>query len=285
MDFLQVGFGLMIGFCAGILSALFGVGGAVISTPGIRALGASPIQAVGSTIPAIFPAAVTGSIRYAREHLIDWRIALTCGFAGAAFAVGGSFVAHWVDARWLMVATAALLAWSGISTILQTQKTPVGDPSNGGEASEGVVLDETSAVSVSAVSVSAVSVSTVSLIIVGSVAGFVAGLLGVGGGIIMMPAFTSILKIPIKVAIASSLVAVAVFSIPALASHSLLGHINWSLALALVAGSVPGAMLGSRITVRASDSTMRYLMGGFFCVIAIVYGARELIGIFGWGSS
>ena len=52
-DALTIGLGLL----TGIMSGLFGVGGAVISTPGIRALGATPLLAVGTTLPSIIPGA------------------------------------------------------------------------------------------------------------------------------------------------------------------------------------------------------------------------------------
>ena len=48
---------LIAGFFTGVLSGMFGVGGAVISTPAILALGATPLQAVGSTLPSIIPGA------------------------------------------------------------------------------------------------------------------------------------------------------------------------------------------------------------------------------------
>ena len=43
---------VLVGVLTGILSGMFGVGGAVISTPAVRALGATPLQAVGSTLPS-----------------------------------------------------------------------------------------------------------------------------------------------------------------------------------------------------------------------------------------
>ena len=115
------------------------------------------------------------------------------------------------------------------------------------------------------------------LVVVGAGSGFVAGLLGVGGGVVMVPVFTRMLRIPVKEAIASSLVAVAIFSIPALVTHALLGHINWAFALLLMVGTVPGAQIGSRITVGASDKTVRTMAGVFFVVLAIVYGTSEIL--------
>src|SRR5690606_32866997 len=96
-----------------------------ITTPGIRALGAAPILAVGSTIPAILPGALTGTWRFTRAGLVDWRIGLTCGTAGSAAAVGGAAVSDVVDARWLMVLTAGILAWSGVVVIRRARRAPV----------------------------------------------------------------------------------------------------------------------------------------------------------------
>jgi uncharacterized membrane protein YfcA len=242
---------LLVGFAAGVLSGMFGVGGAVLTTPGIRALGTTPIQAVGSTIPAILPGALTGTWRYTREGLVDWRIGLICGGAGAAFAVAGAQTSGLVDGRWLMVLTAALLAVSGFRVM----------------RSDAEQSDESTRVP---------DLAATTLTLTGAGAGFLAGLLGVGGGVLLMPVFTSVLRIPVKVAVASSLVAVAIFSVPALASHWLQGNIHWPVALLLTAGTVPGAAIGSRITVASSERSVRRWLGTFFMVIAALYGALEL---------
>ena len=66
---------LGVGFVTGMLSGMFGIGGAVVSTPAIRALGATALQAIGSTLPSILPSSASGSVRYRREHLILPRVA------------------------------------------------------------------------------------------------------------------------------------------------------------------------------------------------------------------
>lgn len=251
---------VLVGVASGVLSGMFGVGGAVITTPGVRVLGATPIEAVGSTIPAILPSAASGTLRYARAGLVDWRVGLVCGAAGAALAVLGALVADVVDAHYLMLVTAALLGWSGVSLVRDATAPPAvaaDEPPTTGAAAPGTGL----------------------LAAVGAAAGFVAGLLGVGGGIVMMPVFTKVLRLPIKVAVASSLVAVAIFSIPALVAHTLLGHINWTYALLLVAGVIPGAQLGARVTVGSSERTVRRLAGGFFVAMAVLYGGGELVSL------
>ena len=115
----------------------------------------------------------------------------------------------------------------------------------------------------------------------GAVAGFVAGILGVGGGIVLLPAFTTVLRMPVRRAVAASLVAVALFSVPALATHAINGNIDWLLAVPLMVGVVPGARAGSRFTVGASDRTVRLVFGVFIGAVAVVYGLAEVAGLRG----
>src|SRR5438552_6689699 len=94
---------LVLGLLTGIMSAAFGVGGATISTPGIRALGASAFVAVGTTLPAILPSAVSGALRYVRKQLIDWHVVWLTAPIGMAAAVLGSLTSHVVpgNGHWL----------------------------------------------------------------------------------------------------------------------------------------------------------------------------------------
>ena len=273
----------LVGVGAGILSALLGVGGAVVTTPAIRVLGATPILAVGSTVPAILPAAISGTWRYAKAGLVDWRAALGLGISGAVFAVGGAMTSSLIDGRILMLLTAVLMFWSGISVVRGGRSSadpspdPSADPSAASEASPDSALPAPEA------SPAAAPVPKHSLPVIGSLgaaSGFVAGLLGVGGGIIMVPVLTGPLKIPMKSAVASSLVAVAIFSIPALITHIILGHVDWGFALPLMLGVIPGAQIGARITIGSSDRLIRLLFGALIIVLALVYGISEALTFF-----
>jgi uncharacterized membrane protein YfcA len=252
---------LAVGVLAGMLSALLGIGGAVVTTPAVRVLGATPIEAVGSTVPAILPGAISGAVRYARAGLVDWTLATGLGISGAVFALAGAGVSSLVDGRLLMVLTAALMLWSGISVLRGADPAPVEadvvTPTPDGPRPMGKVV------------------------LVGAGSGFVAGLLGVGGGIIMVPAMAGPLGIPMKKAVASSLVAVAIFSVPALVAHMALGHVDWTYALPLMLGVVPGAQLGARMTIGASERTLRRAFGLLVVVLAVAYGATELSALLG----
>lgn len=246
-----------VGVVSGVLAGMLGVGGAVVSTPAVRLLGATPIEAVGTTVPAILPGAVVGVWRYHRAGMVDWRVGLWCGAAGSLAAVLGALIAESLaEPRWLMVATAGLMAVSGWSV------------ARGGR--HGVPAEELGTPVVPALGW---------LVAVGAVAGLVAGLLGVGGGIVLLPAFTSLLGLSVRRAVPASLVAVAIFSVPALTTHALNGNIDWALAAPLMVGVLPGARLGSRLTVAASERTVRLAFGVVIGVLAVVYGVTELAGL------
>jgi uncharacterized membrane protein YfcA len=156
------------------------------------------------------------------------------------------------------------MLWSGLTVILKL-RTPALNPSGMEE-----VLDESDV---------PLRNSPPALASLGALGGFVAGLLGVGGGIIVVPVLTGPLHIPMRRAVASSLVAVAIYQVPALATHIWLGHVNWALALPLMAGVIPGAQVGARLTIGSSDRTIRILFAFMVVAVAIVYGLTETVGL------
>ncbi|HEX2383935.1 MAG TPA: sulfite exporter TauE/SafE family protein [Acidimicrobiales bacterium] len=267
-----------VGFASGVLSGMFGVGGAVLTTPGVRLLGATPIESVGSTIPAILPGALSGAWRYSRARMVDWSIALPSGLLGAGFAVLGAEASDHVNGHYLMLLTAAMLLWSGLNNVRDRTRPPekVAVPVGGPADAEGVEVHE----HVHAVGhARSTKPSRTTVAVIGAAAGMLAGLLGVGGGVLLVPAYTGLLRMPAKRAVATSLVAVAIFSVPAMITHALLGHINWAYALPLVVGVVPGAQVGARVTIHGSEARLRFLMGLFFTVLALLYGAGELLSL------
>jgi uncharacterized membrane protein YfcA len=251
---------LLAGVATGVLSAAFGVGGAVVSTPAIRALGASAAIAVGTTLPSILPSAVSGTLRYRRAGLIEWRVVRWTAPAGIGAAVAGSILSEHVpgEGHWLMVLTAVLL---GITAWRMARGGP------------DVVVDgdDTGA--------RADRDSPPVLAGIGVVAGLLSGLLGVGGGVVMVPAFHEVARIPIKTTIATSLACVGLFAIPGTITHAVLDNIDWRFALWLGVGVIPGARLGAHLAIRATDRRLRLTVAGFLGVISVIYAAGELIAL------
>lgn len=273
---------LAAGFGSGVLASVLGVGGAVITTPMIRALGATPIAAVGSTVPAILPGALSGSLRYHREGYILWPVALTCGLSGMSFAILGGWVADIVDARWLMILTAVLVMWCGASLLRDGLRTNAAERAEraeqaGAAAEAGADPDEVlEQVSTEVDPAIRPRGGVPAMVALGVGGGFLAGLLGIGGGLILTPGLTLGLRLPVKHAIATSLAAVAMMSTTAVATHIVLGHVNWRFAVPLAIGIVPGARVGANITVGASEQVMRLVAGSSLIVVSIVYLAGEV---------
>jgi uncharacterized protein len=248
------------GVATGVLSGAFGVGGAVLSTPTIRLLGASAAIAVGTTLPSIVPGAASGAVQYQPQALIDWGLVVVTVPAGMLAAILGAELAHLLPGGGhpLMVMTALLLLWSGVR-LIRDRLDPPGTVSGLGSA--GVErLGITSGI--------------------GAAAGLMSGLLGIGGGVLMVPGFRGLLGIPIKRAIATSLVCVGCFAIPGTITHALNHAIDWRFALWLAIGVIPGARIGARLAIRASDHRLRVAFGWFLAFVALIYGAGELYALF-----
>jgi len=259
---------VLVGVGTGILSGMFGVGGAVVSTPAIRALGASPLDAVGSTIPSVIPSAISGTIRYTREGLIRWRVFAWASAFGVATAVGGALLTDVLpgDGHPLMLATAALLAFTSFR-LAMPQRAPA-------------TITDADAVS-PYVDPPHEHATAFRSAVVGIAAGGLSGLLGIGGGILMVPAFTSWMRLPLKAAVATSLACVGVLAIPSMITHAFLGHIDWYYALPLSIGVIPGAQIGAHLAIRSTERMLRIAVASFLGVISIVYFAGELVSLIG----
>jgi uncharacterized protein len=271
-----------LGVAAGVMSGVFGVGGAVVSTPGIRVLGASAVDAVGTTLPSIIPGAASGVLRYRREGLIDRRAVVATAPAGMAAAVAGALLTRAVpgEGHALMLATAGLLAVSAVRTAAAPR--PAADPDLGAAlALAGPAGDRTGGTrgapaGPAAPAPPAAQFRPAALAAIGAAAGLLAGLLGIGGGVILVPGLAQAAGFELKRAIATSLACVGLMAVPGTVTHALLGTIDWRFALALTVGMVPGARIGATLAIRAADRRLRLVVGAFLAVTAMLYAAGEV---------
>jgi uncharacterized membrane protein YfcA len=303
---LRDGLALLLGFVTGVLSALFGIGGAIVSNPGLRILGAAPLVAVGTTLPSILPGAISGTLRYRREGLIDWRLIIPAAAAGLLAVVGGSLLSHAVPGQGhlLLLIIAVLLAvtawrtaftgatpeagvpgagdnrehptspsaplplrggshrrvgWSRAATPGPGSPAPTPGPAGSDPVASGRLARRRRWIAAG----------------IGLSAGLLSGLLGIGGGVIMVPAFTELLSMSLKSAIATSLVCVGIFGVPATITHAFLGDVDWRLAILLAIGVIPGARVGAALTIRTAERRLRLAVGVFLALVALVYFVTE----------
>jgi uncharacterized membrane protein YfcA len=274
---------VVVGFVSGVLSGAFGIGGGLVTTPAIRLLlGYPALVAVGTPLPVILPGAFTGALAYHRRELADLRAGLTMGLVGSVGSVAGALLSAKAGGTVVLLATAALIAWAATDMLLQQWRasagaeavavTPAEEPATVGEAEsdEALVLPDAAPHG---------RESVVRLVVLGLLAGVYSGFLGLGGGFVIVPGLTRFCGMPVKRAIGTSLVTVAVLAIPGTVVHSLLGHVDWMLALLLAIGVVPGAMIGARLTENASDRAVRLTFAALLAVTGVWLAVSELAGL------
>lgn len=115
---------------------------------------------------------------------------------------------------------------------------------------------------------------------IGLVAGLASGYVGVGGGFIMVPLMLSIIGIPMRKASGTSLIAVMILAIPGVIEQGIIGNINYLAGIAIVIGTIPGAVIGARLVTKVPERTLRLLFGCFLIVAAVMLVLNE-VGIFG----
>lgn len=252
---------LLIGLMTGVLSGMFGVGGAIISTPALRLLlHVAPLIAVGTTLPVVLPAAISGGLVYWRRGLIEKRLILPIAVGGVGGSLLGAFSTRFISGHALLVTTAVIIfcisgqfvyeALTGRDS-LERWLGPLQDRET---AQSGLLLSVT----------------------IGAAAGLISGLLGVGGAIVLNPALVFGLCVPIKKAFGTSLLIIAILAVPGSLVHAALGHIDWSLAGLLALGVVPGGYIGARVTARAKSRTIGLAFGLFLVAVALILGVSEL---------
>lgn len=111
--------------------------------------------------------------------------------------------------------------------------------------------------------------------IIGIVAGFMSGYVGVGGGFIMVPLFVSMLGIPMRLASGTSLTAVCILAIPGVIEQAVLGNIDYMVGVAMMVGSIPGAIVGANLVKRVPERALRFTFALFLLLMAVLLVVNE----------
>jgi uncharacterized membrane protein YfcA len=103
----------------------------------------------------------------------------------------------------------------------------------------------------------------------GAVAGFLSGLLGVGGGFIIVPALKKVTDLPMQSIVATSLGVLALISITGVTSAAVAGHLNWSIGIPFAGGAVIGMVFGSFIARQISGPRIQQAFAVFTFLISL----------------
>jgi hypothetical protein len=244
-----------VGLISGILSGLFGVGGGIVMTPGFDwLLPIPPKMALETPLPVILPTSATGAFTYWQAKEVDLRAASWMAPAGFFGAIAGALGTEVIETTILLLATAALLAYQSIGILRGARRRQAE------KAREA---------------------SGATLALIGLGAGIVSGLLGIGGGLVMVPLLAGWLGTPLKRALGTSLITIPALAVPGIVVHAFLGNIDWTVFAFAALGAVPGARIGANLALGTAERTLRLAVGGFMLLVAAGYGVAQIVELVG----
>lgn len=263
----------LVGVLIGIASGLLGIGGGTVMVPIFRlAFGMSATVSTATSLFAIIPTSISGAISHVKGKTCIPALGIAAGLGGACLSPVGVWLAQ-LSPDWLvMLAAALIIGYSAINMFKKAFKLrPAGQPAAGVDAAAAAPTADDSSLSRKQLLQGAA---------IGLVAGLASGYVGVGGGFIMVPLMLSIIGIPMRKASGTSLIAVMILAIPGVIEQGIIGNINYLAGIAIVIGTIPGAVIGARLVTKVPERTLRLLFGCFLIVAAVMLVLNE-VGIFG----
>ena len=286
----------LAGVFVGVMSGLLGVGGGTIMVPIFRlAFGMSPLASTATSLFAIIPTSISGVVAHTRAKTCVPKLGLALGVGGAVMSPLGVWLAS-VSPGWLVICVAAVVI--GFSAFKMFKKAVKCAPARRtGRAAGNAQAAGSSAATAQAVGAGAASAHSATPkpvpdqpvlsrkqylqgACIGLIAGLASGYVGVGGGFIMVPLMLAVLDIPMSLASGTSLIAIMILAIPGVIEQGLLGNIDYLAGIAIVVGSIPGALVGARLVRVVPERQLRFIFGGFLLVAAVMLMLNEF-GILG----
>lgn len=280
---------ILVGIGIGVLSGMLGIGGGTIMVPVLRlGYGLDAFMATATSLFAIIPISLAGAITHIRARSCFPKLGLLLGIAGAVTSSAGVYLGS-ISPSWLiMLAAAIIIVYSAFTMLRKALRMGKGgtDPSvadgqKGTDPSmpagnKGTDLHDAHEAEQTPPCAFAFTRKNVALaVVIGLIAGFASGYVGVGGGFIMVPLMTAWLGIPMKRTSGTSLIAIIILAIPGVIQQAFLGHIDYLAGIMLCAGAIPGAVLGARLVPRVPERTLRFIFAGLLAVAAVMLVINE----------
>lgn len=266
---------LTIGLVTGSFSGAFGIGGGTVSTPLLRLiLNIDPHVAVGTTMALIIPTALTAAFNYYRKKEIDMSMAKLMVLPAVLGVCAGAATTQYIRGTFLMFAFAAFVCVAGVDLTFGIVQNLI---KRTVEKESSRAFEEKTETEVNRILTREEFVRKRNLRLLGLGAGYIAGFFGVGAGFIFVPCLMYLFKTSIKTAFGTSLLVVSAISIPGTCTHAALGHVDFSLMLSMMGGSIPGSLLGSTLALKVKDSWLRQGFGVAMLCVAAALVAKELM--------
>jgi uncharacterized protein len=302
---------VLAGVFVGVMSGLLGIGGGTVMVPLFRlAFGLSPVTSTATSLFAIIPTSISGVSAHLRGKTCIPKLGIALGLGGAVMSPIGVLLANISPAWLVMVVAALIIGFSAFKMFRKAAKmkpakaaaaaAATGEPataaasSSAGTAEPAAAAKPAASETVAGKPVKPAAPSTPVIpdppelgrreyligVGIGMIAGLASGYVGVGGGFIMVPMMLAILSIPMTLASGTSLIAIMILAIPGVIEQAVLGNINYLAGIAMVVGTIPGAVVGARLIKVIPERQLRFLFGCFLLVAAVLLLVKEF-GILG----
>lgn len=268
-DALSIFFGTFVGFALG----LTGGGGSLLAVPLlVYGLAVAPRDAFGISLAAVGAMALTGVLPKLRSREVEIGTGVLFAVAGMVGAPLGTWVAGRIPEPVLLIVF-ALLMLVVAGRMWFKAKTPSDVPVTCEDDPEGPTCRRTETGELRLTSQCAVL-----LVAVGLLTGFLSGMFGVGGGFVIVPALVLFAGMPIRRAIATSLLVIVLVSLSGVSSHFLAGReIPLGLTGLFVLGGVLGTQAGNFLGQRLSTSLLQRVFAVGIVAVAVFVGTKTFI--------
>jgi uncharacterized protein len=232
-----------LGFVAGVLGSIIGLGGGIIIVPVLTFFGFPPALAASNSIFAVFSNAVASSVSYAKQKKIEYSIGLKLGLLSIPGTVFGAYLSADITPSLFKILFGLILITASIY-IYSKRKI---EPKSHNISKQIMIL--------------AIGASFL--------AGIISGLFGVGGGIIFVPLMVIAIGLSMKNAAPTSQFILLFASASALITHTLLGHPDFYHALLLSSGAFVGGLVGARLSLEIKENALRILISIVMVAVAV----------------
>jgi uncharacterized membrane protein YfcA len=269
------GLGLVVfGLIVGTYGTMVGAGGGFLIVPVLLLVWhLPPALAAGTSLSVVFLNASAGSFSYARQGRIDYKSAILLAIPTLPGSVAGAFVADRVSGRTFHIAfailllfVAAVLIWKPIRGNEEPEHHEV-DPNAPWWKMSRVIVDKSG-------HEFRYQYNLVVGLIISFFVGFLSSILGIGGGIVHVPALIFLLGFPSHVAAATSHFILAISSLVGAGTHVALGNVLFVPAALMGVGVIVGAQFGAALAKKAKGALTVRLLSIALIVVAIRLLAR-----------
>ena len=209
-------------FFISLVLTMVGLGGGLIFSPMFLILGFAKSEAASASLFLNMVAGASAAYTYSRKKMVDFSLSVPLIISSAVAAPVGSYFNVRIDPKPFMIIMAAVLALAGCRMLWSPSQTAGADTMK-------------------------MSVKIFSGIVIGLIIGFTGGLLGIGGGVFIVPLLIYVIKVPTKTAAATSTFIVCFSSLTGFLGYVSATEINWAFILPAAAAAFIGGQAGSRI--------------------------------------